>query len=295
MILLEHRLLLAFRRAVITALLAFAISAPFGALFGILGRLFASPPLVNTGFIVPAVALIVGLVSGAWKVFSLPRRKFTAWLDLHCNAKGALAASGEIPHNHPLYAEIVASARESVKRAGRSYLEPFLPAWAPLVLAAGALWGLAFIVPESQRQNNSQPPLFGGIMETGTGAAPDTKTENTGSWQKIFLLANKPNTDTGILPNITAALPDWPSDISTNSDNNTGTDSGEGARTGENDTVPGGGSSEGTSDSTQPQEYNTGVSAPQKSAPAEIQLPLPWDRIAIRYSDITRNNPNSEK
>ncbi|MBN1807639.1 MAG: hypothetical protein JW909_01125 [Planctomycetes bacterium] len=292
---LRPRLLLAARRALSGALAGFVFAAPLAALLAAAGRLLAWETLVDASLVLPAAAFAGGFFSGAARVVLLPAPGLAAWIDLHVGARGAVAAAGEIPATHPFAALVRGRAADALAEAGLSYLRPFLPAWAPLVLAAGAVWGLALLIPRAGTAQTGYVE-FAGVVETVSGSAGDADGPPPETdWRKLFLVRQPP-------PGPAAAAADAPPvplppgvDVPRPDDAARGAsaDPGNGGRTGDVGRSTGAASSPGTGEGSGAAGPRTGHAAAGAAAPAELPLPSRWSNVAARYRAILRDRASS--
>jgi hypothetical protein len=181
------RILLSARRAAVMGIAAFGVSAPAAAALVAAGRLASVPLLVDAGMALPVVCALAGLLAGAVKALALPKPLLAAWMDLRTGARGAVAAAAEVPPDNPLFALVRESAREALQRAGLRYLSPFLPAWAPIVLVAAALWGMAMLIPEPVRATGPVAVEYAAMLP-GAGALSAGKSAPAqASWTRLIV------------------------------------------------------------------------------------------------------------
>jgi hypothetical protein len=283
----KQRLLLSVRRAIIDALLGFSLAAPLAAILAASGRLFGKPSLVDTAVIVPVAAACLGLIAGMLKVLTLSGKKLSAWLDIHTGAKGSLAAASEPPAS-PLFSLIHEKAALALKTAGLRYLTPFLPAWAPLVLAAAALWGMAFLIPQATPRTAAYVQ-FGGVAGAGASASPENRAAAESEWTRL-LLVKAPKSAPGVSDTPDVSLPK-PPDNSVSQDAsqpNPAANTVAGSATTAKDTAEKSGASPskavGSSATASAQS-----TAPGRAAIADSPLPLRWKRVVTEYERLLQN------
>jgi len=284
--LVRERLLLSARRAVIDALLGFSLAAPFAAILAASARLLGRPSLISIAIILPVAAVCIGLVVGLVKVLVLPRKKLAAWLDIHTGARGSLAAAAEASSS-PLFSLISEKGALALKTAGLRYLAPFLPAWVPLVLAAAALWGMAFLIPQTEPSRVTSVE-YADIAGGAGGASPENHAAAESEWTRLLFVRVAQSAPDVSTPEISLPrLPELPAADGVSKPNSS-PDASSGSATTARDTASKSGSAPANASGASA-TASAESTAPGRASIADSPLPARWRRVVTEYERLLHN------